>query len=390
MVKRSILRRLLASIFDCFFGSTGLFYPLSEDTVAQPRSAIVLSPGVIPTTEIYLKGRLEKRFNGAVEYVNTLEISPRKIEMKSASLVVVVRYAPLRWLVWLKNKRSQLDRLTFLMDDDMPAALLAAELPLGYAMKTACRYALNRRFLKRCCSEIWVSTPELARRYPSAATRVVEPGYVFPTTGCGDRKVYFYHGTWSHRREIQWMVTVIRQIQQVLPNVWFEVMGTDRVRRMFRSIPRVRVVHPMTWEDYRNYAANCSYRVGLAPCLDSIFNKGRSYSKIFDITATGAVGVYSDGLPYAGKVVHGHTGLLCKNDPDAWTVAILLLLNDRCLRASMFEKAQEWCLKHAFISNPERTFSPYHTAGPGESTPKVDQPGKRNREGTKDESWPSN
>jgi len=348
MLKTSMLRRLFGSVLKCFSGGDQRFCFLGVDSGVQFQSAVVLTPGVIPTTALYLKGRLEKRFDGAVEYVNSLARLPRENPWRDASLVVVVRYAPLRWLFRLARNRHRFGGLFILMDDDMPAALQAAELPLGYALKTAWRYTMTRRFVGRYCNGLWVSTPELARRYPLVTQQVLEPGYVFPPSVRGDRKVYFYHGSWAHRREIQWLVPIVRQIQQRVPDVWFEIMGTNRVRRLFRRIPRVKVVHPMTWENYRQYAAGCGYRVGLAPCLEGAFNQARSHSKMFDITAAGAVGVYSDGLPYKGKVMHGRTGLLCKNDPDAWTAAVLLLLKDHAMRMSIFEKAHTWCTQNAF------------------------------------------
>jgi hypothetical protein len=343
MVNAPVSRRLPASFFNWFSGGSGFWRPSGLAAAGRPSRAIVLSPGILPTTDLYLKGRLEKRFGGPVAYVNTLETTPREITWQDAPLVVVVRYAPLRWLFWLKQRHSRLAGMVCLMDDDMPAAIQAVELPLGYAVKTAWRHALTQRLLGPCCRERWVSTAELARRYASDNPRIVAPGYVFPPSECGAQKIYFYHGTRAHRREIQWLVAVVKQVQQRMPDVWFEVMGTDRVKKMFRAIPRVRVVHPMTWTNYRAYIQTCSYRVGLAPCLESAFNRARSHCKAFDVTAAGAVGVYSDGLPYAGAIRHGRTGLLCKNDPDAWIAAILRLLNDRDLRISIYGKAQEWC-----------------------------------------------
>jgi hypothetical protein len=109
-------------------------------------------------------------------------------------------------------------------------------------MKTAWRYARTRRLLGQLCSEIWVSTPELANRYARFSPRLLEPNYVESKSACGKKSVYFYHGTWAHRREIEWLVPVVRQVQEAIPGAWFEIMGTDRVRRLYRGISRVRVV----------------------------------------------------------------------------------------------------------------------------------------------------
>ena len=254
-------------------------------------------------------------------------------------MVVIVRHAPRRWL---KDQRSKLSSVAYLMDDDIPAVLHAPELPWRYSLKTAWRYARSRRLLGQVCGEVWVSTAELARRYAQVSPRLVEPHYVAAPSSPQTR-VYFYHGSWAHRREIQWLVPVVRQVQRAVPGAWFEIMGTDRVCNLFRGIPRVRVIHPMTWADYRAYAGTIRYQVGLAPCFDTPFNRARSHSKIFDITRLGAAGVYSDVTPYTQNVIHGQTGLLCENKIEKWIAALVLLLNDRDLRKSLYEQAKNWC-----------------------------------------------
>jgi glycosyltransferase involved in cell wall biosynthesis len=195
------------------------------------------------------------------------------------------------------------------------------------------------------CSEIWVSTPELANRYARFSPRLLEPNYVESKTAGEEKSVYFYHGTWAHRREIEWLVPVVRQVQEAIPEAWFEIMGTDRVRRLYRGIPRVRVVHPMPWKDYLAYAGTVTYQVGLAPCFDTEFNRARSHSKLFDITRMGAAGIYANVTPYREKVIHGETGYLCTNEPDKWVAALTRLLNDEELRTSLCLNAREWCLK---------------------------------------------
>lgn len=333
---------MFANLLNFFFGS-GLFVPKGTSNVRLPSEVLVLSPGEIPTTDLYFRKRLERRFGEAVRYVDSLRISPRELTLGDDSMVVIVRYAPMRWLRWLQRNHLSLSGVVFFMDDDIPSAATASELPFRYAVKTAWRYFRTRRLLGRLCSEVWVSTPELARRYAGSSPTLVEPEYVPSESSDQSPLVYFYHGSWAHRREIQWLVPVVRQVQEAVPDAWFEIMGTDRVRRLFRGISRVRVIHPMPWKDYLAYAGTVRYQVGLAPCFDSDFNRARSHSKVFDITRLGAAGIYSTVTPYAEKVLHGQTGLLCKNVPDEWVKAILLLLNDRDLRKSLYVKAKEWC-----------------------------------------------
>lgn len=317
--------------------------PKGTSSGQPPLQAVVLTPGIIPTTDIYLRGRLEARFGGAVRYVDVLKTSPEALSMGEDVLVVIVRHAPLRWLRWLEGRSAKLAGVAYLMDDDIPAATGARELPFRYAVKTGWRHAIARRHLGRLCSEVWVSTPELAKRYARSSPKLCQPAYVGQEKVGAPEPVYFYHATWAHRREIEWLVPVVRKVQEVVPGAWFEIMGTDRVRRLYRGIPRVRVVHPMPWKDYLAYAGTVRYQVGLAPCFDTPFNRARSHSKMFDITRLGAAGIFSNLTPYKEKVIHGETGLLCDTVPKKWVAALTLLLTDGELRSSLYMKANSWC-----------------------------------------------
>ena len=338
-----MLRKTLAALLDIFQGGRGLLQPKGKSEQRSPKRTAVLTPGEIPTTDLYLRENLRERFGEAVAYVNTLRTSPNDFILGRGTLIVVVRYAPKKWLQWLMRRQDKLAGIALLIDDDMPSALRAPELPFRYAMKTTLRYARTRRLLGQLCNEVWVSTPELARRYARSSPRLLVPNYVESKSAGEEKSVYFYHGTWAHRLEIEWLVSVVRQVQETIPESWFEIMGTDRVRRLYRGIPRVRVVHPMPWKDYLAYAGTVKYQVGLAPCFDTEFNQARSHSKMFDITRVGAAGIYSNLTPYREKVIHGQTGYLCANEPDKWVAALTRLLNDEGLRSSLYLKAKAWC-----------------------------------------------
>jgi glycosyltransferase involved in cell wall biosynthesis len=339
-----MLRAAFARLLSLIFGES-LFIPSNPKDNSSPLSVVVLSPGESPTTDLYLRGRLEVQFGKEVRYVDSLESSPLDITITNDSMFVIVRYAPIKWLHWLKQNQKQLAGVVFLMDDDIPSAFRAFELPLRYAIKTTWRYIRSRQLLSQICNEIWLSTPELMQRYASSSTHLVEPKYIPPQHLGPKPVVYFYHGTWAHKHEIQWLVAVIKQIQTNIPNAWFEIIGTDQVKQMFRGIPRVRVVHPMTWNDYLAYSSTVSYQVGLAPCFDTDFNRARSHSKFFDITRIGAVGVYSNVTPYKEKIIPGKTGLTCDNEPEQWVAALSLLLKDQILRESLYSEAKAMCEK---------------------------------------------
>ncbi len=318
--------------------------PTEEHGPQRPRRITVLSPGIIPTTDLYFRKNVSRPYGRVVGHVNTLTVLPSEVTLVDKTMIVIVRYAPPRWLRWLNANQARLAGVALFMDDDIPAAAFALELPFLYILKTVWRHTLSRRLLSKVCDEIWVSTPELVRRYAARSPVLIEPEYIPARTPEGGPMVYFYHGSWAHRREIRWLVPVVRQVQASFPDAWFEIMGADRVWRLFRGIPRVRVIHPMPWTDYLSYAGSACYQVGLAPCFDTHFNRARSHSKIFDITRLGAAGIYSNCTAYATKVAHGQTGLLCENITEAWVSAIIRLLADRNERLSIYRNALAWAI----------------------------------------------
>jgi glycosyltransferase involved in cell wall biosynthesis len=162
---------------------------------------------------------------------------------------------------------------------------------------------------------------------------------------------YFYHGTFAHRREIEFLVEVIRRVQSRLDHAHFEIMGGRRIRQLFKGIPRVRVLQSMAWPDFLAYTSSVEHAVGLAPMLDTHFNRGRSHNKLYDITRCGAAGVYSDIGVFRGYIRDGYNGLLSPNDPSAWVERICLLLTDEPKRAELYRNALADCEAHA--SDPE-------------------------------------
>lgn len=339
------LRQLLGAEKD--FATAGWFRSaprqLAQD--GAPRAEVlVLSPGAVPTTDVYLRARMPR--------VRIIDMGVQDPSGPPApgSEVVLVRQAPRPWLDWLALHRDAFARIVLLMDDDMPMALEASELPLGYAWRTARRHRDVSRLLRAACDELWLSTPELLRRYPGERSQLCEPLYLpgperraaIPEPG----PVYFYHGTRAHLDEIRWLVEVVARVQERTADAIFEVFGDDEVGRLFRGIPRVRLRPWLTWPRYLEYSAEHRYAVGLAPCLDTPFNRARAAVKFFDITRLGAAGVYAELAPYADTVRHGETGLLCPESQAAWVDAISALLADPGRAAAMARTAEEHCESH--------------------------------------------
>jgi len=263
------------------------------------------------------------------------------------SFVIIVRHAPRPWLRLLYTHRKYLSGAALLLDDDIPGALACPDLPWLYALKTVYRYIRTRRMLAAVCDAVWVSTPFLQEKYRKVRPRLLAPLYLrTPFHAKSHAVTYFYHGTSSHRREVAFLVEVVRRVQSRLEHAHFEIIGGAGIRLLFRGIPRVRVQHPMTWPDFLAYTSSVHHAVGLAPLLDTHFNQARSHNKLYDITRCGAAGIYSD-VPVYRSNVHAGCGVICPNDADMWANEICRLLTENEARQAIFKNALEWCEGHA-------------------------------------------
>jgi hypothetical protein len=149
----------------------------------------------------------------------------------------------------------------------------------------------------------------------------------------------FYHGTASHNVEIRWLYPVIAEVLRRNQQISFEIVGGSEVYRLYRSLHRVTVIHPMKWSAYHHFLNAEKRHIGLAPLLDTPFNKARSYAKFFGIHSCGAVGIYSNKGIFNDIVQHGVDALVIEMTHEAWVEAILQLSESARLRETLFANA---------------------------------------------------
>ncbi len=288
-----------------------------------------------PSTEFFIRPFLVES-PAAVDYYRFDEL-PAPFELSGAE-VVFVRYVPPAWKAFLKRHPAQ--RVVFFMDDDLFDWRAFRGMPWHYQRKLFRLAWRHQRWLKEVRAELWVSSPWLAQKYAAWNPSVLEPdnphglvaGFTDPAM-----KTIFYHGSASHRGELEWLVPVVEQVLGAREDVCFEVIGDRKVRDRFAHLPGVQVVHPMSWPAYKTFIQRPGRTIGLAPLLDTPFNAARAPTKFFDITAAGAVGIYADSPVYRRLVEHGKNGLLLPMDsPGGWVEAVLDLLDDCEKRRALF------------------------------------------------------
>ena len=76
------------------------------------------------------------------------------------------------------------------------------------------------------------------------------------------------------------------------------------------------------------------WHIGLAPLLDTEFNRSKSPLKAMDYAALGLTVLASDTPVYRGSLADGPAGQLVRNDPSIWQAALDWLIRNQSLRAS--------------------------------------------------------
>lgn len=261
---------------------------------------------------------------------------PARQELDGAA-VVFVRYVPPAWARLVDNARGRLARLVFFMDDDVFDVRASAGMPWRFRFKLMRLAARWQGWLRRQDAELWVSTPWLQQKYATWRPLLVQP---MPLPQAGPSCRVFYHGSASHDAEIRWLKPVLAEALQRDQRLVFEIIGSRKVWRLYRDLPRVNVIHPMKWQAYQAFMAMSGRHIGLAPLLDVPFNRARACTKFYDITRCGAVGIYSPGSVCEGVVRHGSEGLIVALHQSAWVEAILKLAADTDLRRQMLLNAQ--------------------------------------------------
>ena len=322
---------------------------------------LVLQRGENASVDYYLRPRLEA--SDLPWWIADLDDLPSACVALApggpkALLVVICRYASSPWLEALAAASGRLSRVAFFMDDDLPAVMRDASLPQAARGKTALHYGAHVVRIGALASEVWVSSPVLAERYPDARATVIEP---LPEADppapspAACRKVV-YHGTDAHRPERQFVLEVARRLLAAGVRAEFEITGDAALARAVVGLPGVSVTPQLAWPDYLKRQTGAQAAISLAPLMASAVNAARAPVKAFDAARLGAAGVYADFGPYPGFVRDGQDGLLLPMEADAWAAVIAALLAepDRRIALALGARKRLLALRRARSGLPGR------------------------------------
>lgn len=166
-----------------------------------------------------------------------------------------------------------------------------------------------------------------------------------------DKFVIGYAGSNSHQEDLQMFFPALIKIMQKYPNVYFESVGSisKDMFHMFEDFTKDMMDRcdllpaTYTFNEYPKMISETKWDIGIAPLIDSAFNRCKSHIKFMEYSAMKIPVIASRVYPYfmdinGRKVIeHEKTGLLVK--PSEWFDAMESLILDKKKRKTLGENA---------------------------------------------------
>lgn len=312
---------------------------LVEGTSETGSRAIVISEGRTATTDYFIIPHLVKE-GYSIQVLDTRLLPPKKPIPDNFQLVIISRYLPKNWFDLLDEYRRKGGSVKYFMDDDLWDNSALKGLPWRYKRKIHRLVHASKKNIIEIIDGVWVSTGFLSEKYSKYNPRLILAAPSVDNVRSKQAVRICYHGTASHSKEIQWLLPIISKIQEMSKDTHFEIFGNQKINKQFRSLDRVSILHPMSWNNYFEYTSSVRCDIALAPMLDTPFNKGRGPTKFYDFIRMGAIGVYSNVEPYNNFVTDGVDGVILENIPELWIDTILELVSDSEKRKNISQAAQ--------------------------------------------------
>lgn len=132
-------------------------------------------------------------------------------------------------------------------------------------------------------------------------------------------------GSHGHREDMAAVAGPLSRWIAAHDAVALHLMAPPEIVALFAGLPgtRLRVTPPGTIDDYYRFVRTLD--IGLAPLLDTGFNRSRSDVKFLEYAGHGVVPLLQDLLPYRDSVRLAETGFLFRDPDDLLRVLDMLL-----------------------------------------------------------------
>jgi GT2 family glycosyltransferase/glycosyltransferase involved in cell wall biosynthesis len=249
--------------------------------------------------------------------------------------------------------------LVFDLDDDL------LHIPRGHpdATELRPRAKIVRRMLQ-LADTVWLSTPGLAERLSSlrpdavvVENRLDERIWTPPPPPSGDRPVRILcMGTATHDEDFAMIEPALTRLKaEYKDRVEIDVIGVTGRHDLPPSVNRIGPPASAS-RSYPGFvqwltSVQPGWHIGLAPLLDTPFNRCKSPLKAMDYAALGLAVLASDTPVYRGSVADGPAGRLVANSAAAWYAELDRLVRDPAARWAIANRSRAAFLAHASLAS---------------------------------------
>lgn len=278
-----------------------------------------------PTLDYYLLGAFPRALPAGLSRIGPHSIATR-------DMVILVRYATLEELRLVRDRRPA--RFCYVIDDMIPLAKHCPELPESYRRRLATFAEDVLPRILDCEPDIVAPRTEILELFPGRGHWRIDPSLLTlptaePATGRMQPLRLAFLGTRSHAASLPLLSEIVAGLERRRIACRLTIFfGAHLPERLARS-PLIDNRAPLSWPRFRKWQQRSRFDVLMAPLPDTVFNRGRSLTKLYDAAAVGAAALCSARAPFSDRLHSGEHGLLLPDEPDAWCNAIEALANDR-------------------------------------------------------------
>ena len=164
-----------------------------------------------------------------------------------------------------------------------------------------------------------------------------------------------FMGSRSHADDMAFLDLALDRALAREPRLRFVTIGCRPPSSKWQALP---VPAELDYPDFCAWLRDTAPRFafGVAPLLDTLFNRGKSGLKFLEYAAIGLPGAFSSVGSFLDVVEHGHTGLLVENTAAAWADAIVTLAQDAGLRGRLARAAHATIIRDHTIRGRARAY----------------------------------
>lgn len=240
---------------------------------------------------------------GEAPFFRIIEPNVVSINTSSESITLIFRYlSPSLQYYLLSGSRK---RIWMFMDDNLDAIDQRNGLPSDYVTKL--RFYRENTFkpIIRKSERLITSSSQLARSNQSIAVSIVNPALIYelPTLEHHSRSKFepfklVFPGSRAHLDGLASIAGVLTGLLRRNRH-WHLTTFLGNFVPSSLKLPNTSHLKPMAWLQYQKFVGRNRFHVALCPMVPSDFNQSRSQTKLLDVAAFGAAGLYARVPPYS-------------------------------------------------------------------------------------------